>query len=227
MKTLIIVAHPNVGESSTQQFFKTTSDYLADCEWYEINDQLGTAIDVEKEQRYLSQFERIILEFPFYWYSAPASLKYYLDEVLTRKFVVANNSLAEKELGLVVSIGDSLKEYQAGQKQHYTMSELLRPFEALANKAQMKYLPPLVVAQFAYLQPADKQKLVVDYLQYLSMSLPTSLNNQAKWYQEQLLRLNNEQPTASGELIIETIADRQSRIEDLKDNLKLIKDDEE
>ena len=40
-------------------------------------------IDVAEEQKHLAAADRIILQFPFYWYSTPALLKQWQDDVLT------------------------------------------------------------------------------------------------------------------------------------------------
>ena len=166
MKTLILISHPQFEDSGTQQFLKT-SFYSLDDVKYQVIDELYTAtgtIDIEKEQNALRDFDRIVFQFPMYWYSSPASLKRFMDDVFTRNYIVAKRSLKTKELGIVVSLGDAEADFQAGGPEQFTVSELLRPFQAFANKAGMTYLKPFVVNQFGYLDPAQKEKLLVDYL---------------------------------------------------------------
>ncbi|RTL87458.1 flavodoxin family protein [Ancylobacter aquaticus] len=43
-------------------------------------------IDVEREQQLLLEHDRIVLQFPMYWYSMPPLLKKWLDDVLTYNF---------------------------------------------------------------------------------------------------------------------------------------------
>ncbi len=42
--------------------------------------------------------------------------------------------LRGKELGIVLTTGVAEKEYQAGGKEEYTISEFLRPYQRIANK---------------------------------------------------------------------------------------------
>ncbi len=46
-----------------------------------------------------------------------------------------------KELSLAVSVGAGEDAYQAGGSNHFSLSELLRPFQAMANFTGMTYLP--------------------------------------------------------------------------------------
>lgn len=148
MKTLVIVAHPKFTSSTTQQLLKASIAGDEHVIWH----RLTATIDPDKERALLLQADRVIFQFPLYWYSAPAMLKNWLDTVLTTSFATGSAySLAGKELGLVVSTGAAKKEFQAGANEQFTMSEILRPYEALANKTQMKYLVPLVIYQFPYL----------------------------------------------------------------------------
>ena len=76
-KTLIIVAHPNIAESKVN---KALLDSIKNEPNITVHDLYATyktveAIDVAKEQALLVEHERIIFQFPLYWYSSPAILK--------------------------------------------------------------------------------------------------------------------------------------------------------
>lgn len=232
MKTLILISHPQFEDSGTQQFLKT-SFYSLDDVKYQVIDELYTAtgtIDIEKEQNALRDFDRIVFQFPMYWYSSPASLKRFMDDVFTRNYIVAKRSLKTKELGIVVSLGDAEADFQAGGPEQFTVSELLRPFQAFANKAGMTYLKPFVVNQFGYLDPAQKEKLLVDYLEYLSAEMPLSLANREQWL---VARLQDTKSDKSADLqraidlVINSIEDQQNNVESLKQDVKMIRDQEE
>ncbi|MCH4163909.1 MAG: NAD(P)H-dependent oxidoreductase [Lentilactobacillus diolivorans] len=231
MKTLIMVSHPNLEQSATEAFFKTSADFVDESTWYSLDHLYSKAkIDPDREQRFIQNFDRIIFQFPLYWYSSPASLKQYMDDVFTRKFIVATQSLKNKELGIVVTTGDALTDFQAGGSERYTMSEILRPFEAFANKAVMVYLKPFVVDQFNYKEVTDKQRLLVAYLQYLNAPMPLSLENREKWLLAQLKQSKPDiapQQQKILDLVIGAIDDQQDQIDDLKMNIKLIRDQEE
>ena len=144
MKSLIIVSHPSIDTSLNQQFFKEAMKETG-ATWHHLEAIYPEgSIDLEAELRLLEEHDRIIFQFPFYWYSSPAHLKLWQDTVLEHASAV----LKGKELGIVLTTGVAEKEYQAGGKEEYTISEFLRPYQRIANKFAMVFLPPFVMAQF-------------------------------------------------------------------------------
>lgn len=178
----------------------------------------------------MTDFDRIVFQFPMYWYSSPASLKQFMDDIFTRNYVVANRSLKTKELGIVVTLGDSEADFQAGGKEQFTVSELLRPFQAFANKAGMTYLKPFVVNQFGYKDPAEKEQLLVAYLQYLSAEMPLSLEHREQWLVARLQATKEgkaDDQVQAIDLVINSLEDQQATVESLKQDVKMIRDQEE
>jgi glutathione-regulated potassium-efflux system ancillary protein KefG len=148
MKTLVIVAHPNLEQSKVN---KTWMNRLQQEENVTVHNLYALyphfEIDVEKEQQLLVEHDRIVLQFPFYWYSSPALLKQWQDAVLTYGFAYGSggNKLQGKELMLAISSGGPVEAYQAGGYNHYSMSELTRPFQATANLCGMHFLPSFLL----------------------------------------------------------------------------------
>jgi glutathione-regulated potassium-efflux system ancillary protein KefG len=226
VKTLIVVAHPELASSNTQPFFKAAINDLPDVTWH----PLAANFDVETERRLLIQHDRIILEFPFYWYSAPARLKQWLDTVFSTKFATGNRyAMAGKELGIVVSTGDKARDFQAGAGEKFTMSELLRPFEAFANKLKMRYLPILPVHQFLYMTPDDQQLLLVRYQQYVTAPDFEHFHNQTAWFEKQLQQRieTDENHALQLEQILDVIQNQQAELDDLQWNLSVLKKEDD
>lgn len=98
---------------------------------------------MEKEQKYLLEHDRIILQFPFYWYSMPPLLKKWLDDVLAYNFAYGpeGDKLKGKDMQLVVSVGGR-EVFYSGFDIFTTVLDLLRPFQLTANLTQMNYLQP-------------------------------------------------------------------------------------
>ncbi|MDV7719554.1 flavodoxin family protein [Pediococcus ethanolidurans] len=228
MKTLIIVAHPKLVESGTQQFLKTSLANMSEVTWHVLTPK-QTHFDVSNEQALLKAHNRIIFQFPLYWYSAPAILKQWEDEVLTRNFVYGTQqALAQKELGIVVSTGDPQRDFKAGSGEQFTLSELLRPYQALANKAQMTYLPPFTIFQFAYLSETEKQQLVVKYQQYITNTDFESFHGRELWFEQQLKQKIKANPDLQKlPQILTAIQDNRENLEELGWTLSMIKDDED
>lgn len=226
MQTLIIVAHPELARSNTQPFFKAAIENFSNVTWH----PLAADFNVEQEQSLLLQNDRIILEFPLYWYSAPALLKQWMDTVMTTKFAAGHQyALEGKELGIVVSTGDNGNAFQAGAAEKFTISELMRPFEAFANKTKMMYLPILAVHQFLYLEPDAQQRLMVAYQQYTTNVGGGHFKDQAAWYEAELQKRIDQHPSHSEQLqqILFTIKERQDELDDLQWNLIEMKKEED
>ncbi|MDU0155137.1 NAD(P)H-dependent oxidoreductase [Bacillus cabrialesii] len=147
MKILVLAVHPHMETSVVNKAWAeelSTYDNITVRELYkEYPDE---AIDVAKEQQLCEQYNRIVFQFPLYWYSSPPLLKKWQDLVLTYGWAFGSegNALHGKELMLAVSTGSEAEKYQAGGGNHYSISELLKPFQATSNLIGMKYLPPYV-----------------------------------------------------------------------------------
>lgn len=228
MKTLIIVAHPKLIESGTQKFLKTSLTKMEDVTWH-VLDVTQPHFDVAAEQALLQKHDRIIFQFPLYWYSAPAVLKQWEDEVLNRNFVYGTQrALAKKELGIVVSTGDPQRGFVAGGDEQFTLSELLRPYQALANKAGMNYLPPFSIFQFAYLTETAKQRLVIDYQQYITNAEFQNFHRRELWFEDQLKQKLADSPDSQKlTQILTATQDNREDLEELGWTLSMIKDDED
>ena len=191
MKILNLVFHPNLDGSRNNKTWKSQLDESGKVTtsrdmYSEYND---FQIDVEREQALLEAHDRIILQFPFYWYSMPPLLKKWLDDVLTYNFAYGpeGDKLKGKDMQLVVSIGGREKFY-SGFDLFTTVPDLLRPFQLTANLTQMNYLQP------EYMFNADAESIEVieafgkqlvakiddpkrsDPRQYLYNSMSTELN---------------------------------------------------
>ena len=85
LKTLVVVSHPNIEKSDTQQFLKASAASLSQVVWHHLDANLP--FDVAAEQQMIQEADRIVLQFPLYWYMAPASLHQWLTEVWVKQFV--------------------------------------------------------------------------------------------------------------------------------------------
>ncbi|GGI15799.1 NAD(P)H-dependent oxidoreductase [Gottfriedia solisilvae] len=170
MKTLVIVAHPNLDQSKVnktwmnrlQQEDLTIHNLYAQYPEFEI--------DVEKEQKLLLEYDRIVFQFPFYWYSTPALLKQWQDSVLSYGFAYGSegNKLHGKELMLVISSGGPSEAYQAGGYNQYTMSELTRPLQATANLCGMHFLPSFLLQGMMNLTDEKLQESAEELVTYVT-----------------------------------------------------------
>lgn len=152
------------------------------------------AFNISDEQNLLLHNDRIIWQFPMYWYSSPAILKKWEDDVLTNRFVFGNfnnkSSLENKSLGLVVNTGESYNQYKINGREGFSVLEILRPYQLVAKRLKMSYLDPFVFYKFEYMSDIDQQKLYINYQQYLTMKFPNSFSQKATWLANKLKKVN-------------------------------------
>jgi putative NADPH-quinone reductase len=214
LQTLIVVGHPQPKDSDTQEFLKTAAGFLNQITWHELANI--NQFDPAAERRLLDQNQRIILQFPLYWYSAPAILKKWLDDILPES---SQFKLTQKELGLVVSFSHAQTEFKLGGRVGYSLSELLSPFAALAKHFEMKLLPVFSIERFAYLGQLARQKLLLDYQQFLELPQPQTFAAKEKWFLNKLSVLikqtGNVELQQKLKLIAEQITDNQDQLAEL------------
>ncbi len=104
-------------------------------------------IDIDREQQRLRDHDVVIFQHPFYWYSTPSILKEWQDLVLEHGFAYGHGgeALHGKYLMNALTAGGPEDAYQEGGYNHFTLRELLRPFEQTANLCGMHYLAPLAL----------------------------------------------------------------------------------
>ncbi|PKF74032.1 NAD(P)H-dependent oxidoreductase [Chryseobacterium sp. PMSZPI] len=149
MKTLIIIIHPDIEKSVINK--KWIEALAKHPEKYTIH-QLYKAypegkIDILKEQQLMESYDKIVFQFPFYWFSSPPLLKQWLDEVVLYGWAYGSNSgykLEGKKMTLAVTTGIDEEGYSASGEYKYTMNELFRPYELTFDYIKAEYKEPFV-----------------------------------------------------------------------------------
>ena len=147
-KLLVLFAHPAIRRSRVNRRLVEAARGLEGVtvnDLYEAYPDLD--IDVEREQRLLDQHDAVVFQHPFYWYSTPAILKEWQDLVLEHGWAYGQDghALEGKILLNATTTGGSEETYRRAGSNHFTMRELLAPFEQTARLCGMRYLPPFVV----------------------------------------------------------------------------------
>ena len=84
MKTLVILAHPNIEASRVNRRLIEEVRKHSEITVHELYSSYHDwVIDVPREQVLLESHDRIVFQFPLYWYSTPPLLKKWQDDVLT------------------------------------------------------------------------------------------------------------------------------------------------
>ena len=211
-KTLIIMSHPDVAQSTSQQFLLAAIKGEEQIQIRHLESILAEReskhFDKSIERACLQEADRIFLQFPFYWYQCPSVMKQWMDEVLTLNL---SQKYKKKELGIVVIVGAKKDRYTAGGSVGFGIEELLRPYQALANQLGWEYQTPFVIYQFQYLPETQKQQLLVDYLYYLENG-SHHFGEKEKWMLERMANYENTYMQQVREWIVELKQEREELV---------------
>lgn len=222
METIVVVAHPRLEDSGTQRFLKEAVSDLNYVVWHELRVNSAGHFDKIAEKNNLRDKDRIIFQFPLYWYSAPALLKQWIDEIFDMTDAAW---LQKKELGIVVSLGQPLREYRLGGREGIALSELLSPFKAFAKYLGMTLMPLFIVEQFSYQNEKQHQKLMINYQQFLELPRAFDFDQKQRWFENKLKQKLETCSENKGDLekILEEFTERHDQLSDLKNEINLIR----
>ena len=146
MKTLVLVFHPNLkGQSRVNAALVKAAEELQNVT---VRDEYALypdgKIDVKAEQKAVEEADRIIFQFPIFWFSSPALLKEWEDKVLEHGWAYGSEGHAfeGKEFGVAVSTGSPESAYQTGTPGRYPIEQLLIPIEGTAYYIGATWLKP-------------------------------------------------------------------------------------
>lgn len=147
-KTLIIVAHPDLGQSTVNQsWVKALRQHPERFTVHELYAQYPDGkINVDAEQRLVEQHAHLVLQFPVYWFSSPPLLKQWQDEVLTYGWAYGSKGkkLQDKKIGVAVSAGTPVEDYRKEGAIGHTLPELLLPLECTVRYVNGSWQPPFI-----------------------------------------------------------------------------------
>ncbi|MBU7217685.1 NAD(P)H-dependent oxidoreductase [Staphylococcus gallinarum] len=169
MKTLVLVFHPNLEESRVNRAIAEGLEHSDDVivrRMYDLYPDFK--IDVAEEQKHLAAADRIILQFPFYWYSTPALLKQWQDDVLTYGWAFGSTGTQLHGKELLVSTTTGAVGYQRDGEVKYTVEELLRPLQATSNLIGTKYLRPFILNNALAISEEEINAYVEQFKQYIT-----------------------------------------------------------
>lgn len=155
-RVLVLFAHPAYEKSRIN---RRLLDAIHDVAGVTIHDLYEAypdfQIDVAAEQQRLVTHDVIVVQHPFYWYSAPALVKEYLDLVLEHGFAYGSTgrALEGKVMMNATTTGGPEAAYAVGGRNRFTMRQLLAPFDQTAFLCRMTYLAPFVVHGALRLDP--------------------------------------------------------------------------
>ena len=182
-KILVINGHPNPEASvAGKAVLNALESSRCEMQIRTLAQLCGpNGFDVTAEQEALRRADVIVWHFPFYWYSVPAILKKWIDDVLTRGFAhgTGGTALLGKKLLLSFTTGAAAQEYAKGRAMNWPVEAFLPPLLQTAYLCGMKTLAPLC-------------HYVLDDFQGFTYDKLTQLKRILKQAEEHAARLLNE-----------------------------------
>ncbi|KQC02811.1 NAD(P)H-dependent oxidoreductase [Pedobacter sp. Hv1] len=177
MKTLVIVIHPDMKSSLVNKRWIEELNKFPDKyrvhQLYEVYPDEN--IDILAEQKLIKEHDRIVFQFPYYWFNCPSLLKKWLDVVLTHGWAYGSKSgyqMAGKKIALAISLGVEAHELSSSGIYKYSLEELTRPFELSFDYIKADYRPLFAYYGIEYNSSADWiEKSVPLYLDFLDYQL--------------------------------------------------------
>lgn len=154
-RTVVISGHPDLENSNTNTIIldclksrlPNTEIRRLDLLYPDFN------VDVQAEQEALLKADIIVLQFPFYWYSVPALLKKWIDEVFAYGFAYGSEGtkLKGKKLILSFTIGGPKDSYNPLGYNHFPVEQLLQPLQQTAFLSGLDYIEPVYTYGMVYI----------------------------------------------------------------------------
>jgi glutathione-regulated potassium-efflux system ancillary protein KefG len=170
MKVLVLFAHPALERSRVNRALVTAARNRPGVTFHDLYEEYpDLQVDVRREQALLLEHDVFVFQHPFYWYSTPSLMKEWQDLVLEHDWAYGHNghALEGKITFNALSAGGPEHAYRPGGYNHFTIRQLLAPYEATAALCHMRYLAPFVVHASLRMSGADVEPHVQDYARLL------------------------------------------------------------
>ncbi|MDE6576393.1 MAG: NAD(P)H-dependent oxidoreductase [Opitutales bacterium] len=150
---LVLSAHPDIAEKS--KACAALLSAVKDLPKVRVMDLSEIPATVENYYERVKAASVIVLQFPFWWGSAPAILKTWIDTLMLG--FLEDPSMKGKRLLVATSVGSGPEVYRAGGAEQFTVDEILRPFQVMAIYSGMTYLTPFVL--YGTMLPDAEQRI--------------------------------------------------------------------
>lgn len=147
-KILINFAHPTKGRSKINMALRKA---VEDIEGITVNDLYSKypdfLIDIKEEQKLCKEHDVIMMQHPLYWFSVPAILREWQDNVFEYGWAHGSDvyALKDKIFLQAISAGAQEDTYHKDGFNKFSITELTSSFQASANLCKMTWLAPFCV----------------------------------------------------------------------------------
>ncbi|MCE3036700.1 NAD(P)H-dependent oxidoreductase [Helicobacter sp. faydin-H20] len=147
MKTLILFAHTFWKDSKVNKALLESAKSLNDITIHNISTTYSDGnINIPAEIELLNQADKIIFQFPLFWFSVPSLLKEWQDRVLTAILYGENKDLLKgKKFQIITTLGGAESSYDGHHK--VTLEEILKPIYHALKYCGCEYVKHYAIFQ--------------------------------------------------------------------------------
>ena len=175
MKSVIFFAHPNFTASKLNKILLSEVEKYPEIvvrDLYKLygNTTFNSHIDAKEDQAIMEKSDRIILQFPFRWYSTPALLKQWIDDTLAYDwaFGTANaTKLAGKKLLIAITTGGPDTSYKPNGYNNYYVTEFITTFVQTAKLCKMEFAGVFLTQGASIITDAEIKSKAQDYIKFI------------------------------------------------------------
>lgn len=127
MHTLIIFSHTFWADSKVNKALLQQASTLQNVVIHNLSTTYENAkIDIESELKLLEKADKIIFQFPLFWFSTPSIMKEWQDRVLSKILYGANAKMLQgKKFQIITTLGGNKESYDGHHG--YSLESLLSP----------------------------------------------------------------------------------------------------
>ena len=170
---VVLVAHPQMEQSRVNRALLAAAQALPP-ERAAVRDLYALypdyLIDVAAEQALLAEAKLVVWQHPIHWYSMPALMKLWLDDVFSFGWAYGpgGTALRGKDLWLVASTGGPESSYRPDSYNRYFFDAFLPPYDQTAALCGMRMLPPMLLHGAHRLTEAELEAHATVYAERLA-----------------------------------------------------------
>ncbi len=170
---LIISGHPNLQNSvATATIMSEFEKALSNAKIRKLDElHTGYEFDIQAEQAAILAADTIVWQFPFYWYTMPALMKKWLDDVFHHGFAHGSTAqIAGKKLLISITTGAPEAVYQKDGFFKHEMQDFFAQFETTALLCGLDFQGVEYLNGVSYVgrdeaKVAEQQAMATEYAQ--------------------------------------------------------------
>lgn len=169
---LIVLAHPDIENSTMNKALISEVEKHPEIKIHNIYKlysryNFETPLPSQEEHELLQKYDRIILQFPMYWYSCPPLLKKWIDDVFQEGTFPW---MKGKELSVAITTHAPEHSHTPWGHASRHITEFLLPFIQTAKYTKMHFTPAFWVQGQEEITQEELSKKATDYITHLQKS---------------------------------------------------------